>query len=396
MAKIGILNLTSSLNTGGVFHYIFTLLEGLKYSNSHEYILFYTDPLFKNLFLESQNIKGELIASNENILSEISIKLSRICEYARPVFSPFKALKSHKLDLLIDPVGSFLGFHYNIPYITVIYDLMHKYYPGFPEYSLFVRIIRDIIYKKTAYYSTLVVTDSIKTKDDLFSFYKIERDKIEVIPYCYPFYIHKYRDLESHSIQEVRKKYDLPKGFIFYPAQFWFHKNHLRLIEALYVLKDRDNVVIPAVFTGSIRSDSPGTFHKIKKRIKDLQMEDQILYLGYLSEEEIVAIYKSAVALIYPSLAGPTNIPPLEAMALGTPVACSELFSMPEQLGDAAIFFDPFDVNDMASKILKIWVDKNLRSELINRGHEKIKDMTYKIFATRLEEVIDEALKRIS
>ena len=122
-------------------------------------------------------------------------------------------------------------------------------------------------------------------------------------------------------------------------------------------------------------------------------MEKQVFILGYLSEKEIVALYKTSIALVYPSLIGPTNIPILEAMVLGTPVLCSNLFSMPDQTGDAGLLFDPFNVNDMVEKIHRIWVDENLRQELIQKGYKKVKNMTLENFAMQWEKIIEEALQ---
>jgi glycosyltransferase involved in cell wall biosynthesis len=98
---------------------------------------------------------------------------------------------------------------------------------------------------------------------------------------------------------------------------------------------------------------------------------------------------------VFPSLIGPTNIPPLEAMVLGTPVVCSNLFSMPEQVGDAGLLFDPFNVEDMAEKIYQIWTDEDLRQNLIRKGYERIRNMTIENYAKQWENIIDEALERI-
>ena len=112
-----------------------------------------------------------------------------------------------------------------------------------------------------------------------------------------------------------------------------------------------------------------------------------------LSEREVVALYKRATALVFPSLIGPTNIPPLEAMVLGTSVLCSDLFSMPEQVGHAGLLFDPFDVEDMAEKIYRIWTDENIRKELVKRGYDRIKNLTLENYTMQWEEVIKGALQ---
>ena len=393
MARIGILNLTSTIGTGGVFQYTMTLIEALRDNTRHRYFVFYEDPKFEKFCADSQNCKLTFMSANENKLSKVSRKIATLFDFKSPLLGRYSVIKENKIDILIDLASSSIGFHLRFPYIVVIYDAMHRYYPGFPEYSLKERIMRDLIYKRAAKHSILTVVDSNQTKEDLVRFYKIKRDKIRVIPSCPPWYIYKYKDLEDSSINEVMNKYRIAQKFIFYPAQFWHHKNHLRLIKSLYLLREEYNVKIPAVFVGSPKKDSKGTFLKITKLIEELKIDDQILCLGYLSEREVVALYKKATALVFPSLIGPTNIPPLEAMVLGTPVLCSDLFSMPEQIEDAGLLFDPFNVEDMAEKIYRIWTDGNIRKELVKRGYDRIKNLTLENYAKQWEEVIKEALQ---
>jgi len=316
-------------------------------------------------------------------------------EFKIPLFSKYKILKDYNLELLIRLVSLPIGFNIRIPYLVVIYDVMHRYYPGFPEYSLFVRIIRDLLYKRAAKHSLFTIVDSCQTKEDLVRFYKTEEDKIKIIPYCPPWHVYKYKDLEESHINDVIKKYNIFEQFIFYPAQFWHHKNHLRLIKALHVIKTEYKTLIPAVFTGSPRFDSKITFPHLVHLIEELKMQDQILFLGYLPETELVSLYKKATALVFPSLIGPTNIPPLEAMVLGTPLVCSNLFSMPGQVGDAGLLFDPFSIEDMAEKIYRVWTDEELREDLIGKGYERAKNMTLENFAQQWEKIINEALERV-
>ena len=392
MATIGILNLTSTIGTGGVFQYTMTLIEALRNNTRHRYFVFYEDPKFEKFCADSQNCKLTFMSANENKLSKVFRKIATLFDFKSPLLGRYSIIVENKIDMLVSPVSSSISFHLGLPYIVVIYDVMHKYYPSFPEYSLKERIMRDLTYKRSAKHSILTVVDSNQTKEDLVRFYKIKRDKIRVIPSCPPWYIYKYKDLEDSSINEIMNKYRIAQKFIFYPAQFWHHKNHLRLIKSLYLLREEYNVKIPAVFVGSPKKDSKGTFLKITKLIEELKIDDQILCLGYLSEREVVALYKKATALVFPSLIGPTNIPPLEAMVLGTPVLCSDLFSMPEQIGDAGLLFDPFNVEDMAEKIYRIWTDENLRQEFIQKGYKKVKDITLEKYIKQWEQVIEEAL----
>jgi glycosyltransferase involved in cell wall biosynthesis len=148
---------------------------------------------------------------------------------------------------------------------------------------------------------------------------------------------------------------------------------------------------VPLVLTGHPLEN----YENIMRLIKELGISDQIRYLGFVSETEMVALYKKAAVLVYPTLFGPTNIPPLEAMILGTPVLCSNLFSMPEQVGDAALLFDPFSIEDMAEKIYRIWNDEALRKSLVQKGYDRIKEITQENYASQWETVIEKTIQRI-
>jgi len=270
---------------------------------------------------------------------------------------------------------------------------MHKYFPSFPEYPLKARVTRNIIYKNASKYSVFAIVDSMQGANDLNSFYNIQMRKIKVIPYIPPAYIYKYKNMTTEAASNILGKYSIPNKFLFYPAQFWYHKNHIRLFKAIKLLGDIYQEKFYIILVGSPKESF--IFTNIMKFIKENSMSDQIIYLGYVSDKEMVALYKKAIALVFPSLLGPTNIPPLEAMVLGTPVICSNLFSIPDQIGDAGLFFNPFEVKDIADKIYKIWVDKGLRSDLIRKGYKKVKEMTLERYAKQWEAVIDESLEKI-
>jgi glycosyltransferase involved in cell wall biosynthesis len=304
--------------------------------------------------------------------------------------SDLSIIRQNNIELLVIPFPSLFGFRNDFPYIVVIPDLMHKYYPSFPEYNLRERVTRDIIYKNAAKHSKLTVVDAQQGVDDLNEYFKIPKEKVCVIPYVPPDYIYEHKDMDMKTAEGLLAKYNLPEKFLFYPAQFWHHKNHERLISALERIRLSDNKKVPLVLVGS-RKDS---YFRIMDLILEKNMKEQIKHIGYVSDEEIVALYKKASALVYPSLFGPTNIPPLEAMVLGTPVLCSNLFSMPDQVGDAGLLFDPFDIKDMAEKILMAWSNENLRKELIYKGYERVKDATLENYAEQWENIINETLKQ--
>lgn len=319
---------------------------------------------------------------------KINIKEKNFLE---KIISPF--YQNKEFDLAIFPTPFSFNFPRRVPFIVFIPDLMHKHYPSFPEYGLKQRFTRDMVYKYYAKHSILNLVDSQQGVEDLYKFFSISKEKIRIIPFIPASYVFKYKDMGKEIVETLSKKYNLPEKFLFYPAQLWYHKNHLRLIKALYLIKENYGIEIPLVLTGSVSGGYQKNYQKIRELAKNLKIENQIIHLGYVSEKEIVAFYKKSTALIFPSLIGPTSIPPLEAMVLGTPILCSNLFEMPKQVGNAGIFFNPFSVEDIAEKIYKIWTDENLRQELIRKGYERTKELTLENYAKKWERVIKEALK---
>ena len=395
--NIGIL-FPFSKSYGGIFQYTLSIADSLlNYSDKFNYILIHNysksiEYLVSSKFKPTNILKLPTIKSSTYRKAAIFINLM----LGRKILNIKNAaeascIRNNNIKLLIIPFPSSFGFRNNIPYITTVPDMMHKYFPKFPEYPLLERIKRDMSYKNAAKNSVITIVDSKQGEDDLNNFYKIPREKIREISYIPPGYIYKYREMNLEKVSEILKKYKLPEKFIFYPAQFWYHKNHTRLIEALKLITDKYQTKIPLVLVGSPKE----SYKNIVKHIKNTNLEKQIIHLGYVADNEIVALYKKSVALVFPDLLGPTNIPPLEAIVLSTPVICSNVFSMPEQIGEAGLFFNPYDINDIAQKIYKVWTDNDLRIKLIAKANEKAKSLVLEKYAKKWEKVVEEGLNKI-
>ena len=262
-----------------------------------------------------------------------------------------------------------------IPYAVVIPDLMHRYYPELPEYRWPKPVARNIVYGRYARDAAAVLVDASQGADDVERFLHVPRSRCVVNPYLPPPSIYAMRNLTTAEARAVTARFGLPKRFLFYPAQLWAHKNHERLVEAIGLLKKQDGIVAPLVCAGF----ADGTFStqaaKVRAKAKELAVETQLHFTGYVTALELAGLYRLSLAMVFPSLLGPTNIPPLEGMVMGTPVLCSRLFGMPEQVGDAALLFDPFDPFDMASAIRRVWDDDSLRRELVARGHTRLAEI---------------------
>lgn len=398
MKNVGIL--FSASRKMGVFQYGLSIAEALiNYYPENKYTILYFGEESPDRFLNIKNRENisfvSLDASRNNFLGKVKLFLN--CILGSPIFVTNKKNKQimdkEKLDLLIIPFQLMFGFENKVPYVVCIPDIMYKYYPNLPEYSLRNRILNNFVFRFSSKYSKVSVTDSEFGKNDLNRFFNIPKDKIFSIPFLPAGYIFTFKNMSMDEANEILKKYNLPEKFIFYPAQFWAHKNHINLIKAIKAAEEKFNQKVFLVLVGDDKANIEN-YNNIKKQIDDLNISDRVLHLGYVSDKEVVALYKKSLALVYSTLLGPTNIPPLEAMILGTPVICSDLFAMPEQIGGAGLLFNPFDPDDMAEKICRVWVDENLRKDMIEKGLIVAERISAENYARKWGEVVNVALNK--
>jgi alpha-1,3-rhamnosyl/mannosyltransferase len=163
----------------------------------------------------------------------------------------------------------------------------------------------------------------------------------------------------------------IPPRFALYPAYGWPHKNHVRLIEALSILKGR-GVTVPLVCSGHTTEHTDAAL----ARARELGVRD-VLFLDRVSGPELLCLYDRADCLVFPSLFEGFGLPVLEGFAAGLPVACSNTTSLPELAGDAAVQFDPLDPAAIADAIERVWLDDALRAALIDRGRVRASRYTW-------------------
>jgi len=298
------------------------------------------------------------------------------------------------IELVIYPSANPLSFEVGIPYIVAIHDLNHLLQPEFPENSQNDEVQwREYIFRNGARFATFILADSETGKEDILQFYGphgVTADRVKVLPFLPASYLPA--EVSENEIEEVRKRYNLPDRYLFYPAQFWPHKNHARIYRAIGRLKKESNLSIPLVLCGSFAGQlRKQTYEQLNELAEKNGIAGQILYLGYLPEADMGAVYAGAVALVMPTFHGPTNIPVLEAWAYGCPVLTSNVRGIREQAGNAAVLVDPKSENEIAEGIRKLWTDPEFSRELANRGRQRLSLYTPEDFQKRLTECIVEA-----
>ena len=175
----------------------------------------------------------------------------------------------------------------------------------------------------------------------------------------------------------------LPDKYIFYPAQFWKHKNHERLITAAKHLS-REAPDIHLVFVGSKKNN----YETCVRLVEQLNFGESVTFLGYVPDDHMPELYRRARALVMPTFFGPTNIPPLEAFALGCPVAISDVYGIRQQVGDAALLFDPTNTAEIEDVLSRLWRDDGLCEKLVEAGFERTQGWGQQNFNARFQEII--------
>lgn len=257
------------------------------------------------------------------------------------------------------------------PFISTNWDVGHLSTFMFPEfYDQKSRANRIFWYSRGIHEALAVFVESESGKKELVQYTNVNPSRVMVIP-IFPGDIINL-NLNSEEQNEILNKHGLEKmKYFFYPAQFWAHKNHYNLLKAFknFNTKHPD---IKLVLTGS---DKGGNLDYILSLIRDEEING-VIHLGFVTQEEIFALYKNAIALVMPTFLGPTNMPPLEAISLGCPVICTDLTGHREQLGDAAIYVDPSD-QDNIYKALEVLTKTEIRNKLISKGEEQLRSTNF-------------------
>jgi len=230
-----------------------------------------------------------------------------------------------------------------------------------------------------------VITVSQTSKGDIIRYLRVSTAKIHVIAEGVGT---AYRHLPAEEVSKIKTRYSLPERFILFVGSLEKRKNLLRLLEAynrLSAWSGRWHLVI--VGARNFWKSTPVT-----QTVEKLNLRSCVQFTGYIAEDDLPALYNAADLFVFPSLYEGFGLPPLEAMACGTPVVCSNAASLPEVVGDAAIMVDPYDVEGLAEAMLRVLTDASLREELRERGLERAKQFTWEHTARETLKVYQEVL----
>lgn len=391
MKKVGIVALSDRLG-GGVFQYAISLIEALDVSSNTNppgitYVIFTynTQTVFDHLPVEIR----KLTPRKQNIMLGLIRLFCLIFNIRSPLFfSEDESNLFSDIDLFISPtVFAYPHFYLNKPFVVTLHDMQERYFPGF--FNLKDRLARRILNRALSRNAELILCESDFVKADINRFLNVGMESIYVLP-APPANRFLSFSADAKRQDEVTRKYKLPREYLFYPAQFWPHKNHLKLLEAVSLVRKKfPNLSL--VLVGAKQSN----YQLVRDRISQLSLVDVVSYLGYIDIEDLPYVYKMAKMLVMPSLFESISIPVYEAFLLKVPVCASNVTAIPQQVGTAGVLFDPNDAVEMANKIELVLTNTVLAQSIVESGSQVISKFTHNQFSSGLKNAIEIVLKRI-
>jgi glycosyltransferase involved in cell wall biosynthesis len=339
-------------NTTGIARFLLSLFKGIKSFNvEYKFLLLgnqYTD--FERKELSGY---GKIVVEEKNTFYFDQVIISQV-------------IKEQKIDLFFSPYYKFPVFA-KVPVITSIFDVM---YLVLDEYKNDIKnIYRKNFIKLTYKKVNKVITSSNFAKNEIMEVLNLSDKKIDVV---YLSVDEKFKPQPVEKIKEIKEKYGINKSYILYVGNAKPHKNLNRLLSAWRLIDEK------------IKKDYIFVLAGVGQKF--CYKDENTLIIPFVSEEELAVLYTGATVFVFPSVYEGFGLPPLEAMACGCPVISSNTSSMPEVLGDACLYFIPYDVNQISKTILEILHSETLREKLQKKGFEKVKSYS-------LEKMINSLIK---
>ena len=347
--RIGLNLLPVVPDTGGGWYYISNLLGALaRFDTENSYFVFVT------------RHSESLVPAQDNFHA-VHIGVDSVFRFKRILFENtlFHA-RAHSLRLdCVHWFANTLPIGNLVPSVVSVYDLL--VFADDHPFSIVKQYCLQSMIKHTVSVAPVLLPISFATAAELTRLFGVSDDRMVVIP---PALGPEFQSSEQCKIDKFRRTYNLPEQFWVYVGHAYPHKNHSRLLKAYRILKSDKGNVWPLV----LRCDSYEKDDTIAALIKQLALERDVIRLPRLRNEEMPELYSAASALIFPSLFEGAGIPVVEAMACGCPVMASRIPAVTESAGNVALYFDPFDIEGIASGMLRLQGDVELRNALSNAG----------------------------
>jgi glycosyltransferase involved in cell wall biosynthesis len=303
----------------------------------------------------------------------------------REQFSVPIALRRESVDLFHSP-------HYVLPPLTpcksvvTIHDCIHLRFPQYLPSRLGYAYARASLWT-AAHRSNRVLTVSEASKRDILRYFRVQGSKIQVIPNAID---ERFgQEPPEEEIARVRQRYQLDDPFVLYAGNIKPHKNLERLIESFHMLRREGGFdEIKLLIIG----DEISKYATLRRAVHRYKLHKHVRFFGFVSDQTLAALYRMAAVFVFPSLYEGFGLPPLEAMASGTPVITSNVSSLPEVVGDAALLIDPYEPGDIARAMRSVLTDPGLRASLAERGLARAREFSWERSIGRVREIYEEVL----
>lgn len=271
-----------------------------------------------------------------------------------------------------------------VPTVISIMDLSYIHFPKMFKASDLYQLRRWTSYSVKK--ATKILTISKASRNDIIKKYHISEKKVVV---TYPGVKMKIRNPEKSQNSKLKTKYGINKDYILFVGTLQPRKNVVRLIEAFSLLLESSKKDVQLLLVGK----KGWLFDEILNAPKRFDVEENVRLLEFVSDDELTLLYQNAVFFILPSLYEGFGLPILEAMQHGCPVITSNVSSLPEAGDDAALYIDPQNVEDIASKMNLLLTDEKLRATLVAKGYEQVKKFSWEKAARETLKVLEEVGK---
>ena len=384
---VDIIGLASG-QVSGIEQYTLQILKELIRQNPNDqFILFAIDYYFRSF---GGRLEKVLAGPGRFLLEAPNVILKKLPWPKIPLSLHFawKVLGAPKVDKFLGGVDVFfqpapllLPLSSKIPRVVTFHDLVPAIYPQY--FTTTSRLWHwQMNYPVRAKEADRIIAVSENTKNDLIRLYGIPPSKITVI---YEGASQAFqKEFSPEALTEVRNRLFLPDEFIFYVGSLEPRKNVLSLISALKYLKERGFAKIKLVLAGSKKWKEG----KVLSEIKRLHLEKEVVFLGWVEEEDKVALFKLALAFVFPSLYEGFGLPVLEALTAGCPVITSQNSSLPEVTSDAALLIDPLRQDSLNQALLELISQPDLRENLKLKGQKHASLFSWEKAAGQTMEII--------
>lgn len=287
-------------------------------------------------------------------------------------------------DLLFVPSHVLPLWHPSRSVVTV-HDLGYRYFPC--THSSFTRRYLEVSTRWNGRQAHRLLADSEATRQDLLKFYGVPEGKVRVV---YPGVDETMKPVQdAATLTSVQARYGIQGPYILHVGTLHPRKNLLTLLRAFARLQMRQEVRqmgVRLVLAGGQGWHSSDAFQETER----LGLSAQVIFAGHVPDADLPALLSGAVCLAFPTLYEGFGFPVVEAQACGTPVLCSNVSSLPEVAGDAAILLDPLDVDAWTEGLVQILTDEALRTDLTARGFDNVRRFPWPRCATEVMSILEE------